>query len=245
MTQYRRWTDEVKQRCLSSGLQYPPFAVMNHYVELIGSNGIALAIRHAESDAGIANRTVRWQNSRGELARFDMADFQKWLVDTRWNLDETTTIFLPMDEPVSFEPLWEEYVQELGRRKRILKLLKSEDVMMHMDEAHRLLKGRSAVDWGNAKGQARKALESLAIGITGNSILKGIGKELQTKGLFGAREIDWIETFDDFLGATYSLGSKKGGHKPDPTRNEARFYVAVASAVVDYVLSLMSDDNEV
>ncbi|TET11471.1 MAG: hypothetical protein E3J86_02880 [Candidatus Thorarchaeota archaeon] len=241
MKHYRKWTEEVKQRCVASKIPYPPFAVINHYAELIGSNGIALAMRHAETDAAIANNTFRYRNPRSDLIPFDMEIFHNWLVDRRWNLDETTTIFLPMDEPVSFELLWEEYIQQLEKRKKILKVLKSDDVMNHLDEAKRLLTGPSAIEWGNAKGQARKALESLAMGITGNTFVKGLDNELQSRGLFGDTETKWIERFDDFLGATYSLGSKKGGHKPDPTRNEAEFYVAVASAVVDYVLSLLNE----
>ena len=69
--------------------------------------------------------------------------------------------------------------------------------------------------------------------------MKGLGKKLKEKNLLGDTEIDWLERFDMLLGATYSLASKKGTHKPDPKYAEAQFCVRVATAVIDYIVSLL------
>jgi hypothetical protein len=45
--------------------------------------------------------------------------------------------------------------------------------------------------------------------------------------------------FEQFLAATYHLGSKKGSHKPDPTKEEAKFFVSITEALIDYILSLL------
>ena len=44
LNEYRKWTKEIKRRSIALGIQYPPFAVINHYIEALGSNGIALAL---------------------------------------------------------------------------------------------------------------------------------------------------------------------------------------------------------
>jgi len=244
LPKYKKWTKEIKRRSFALGIQYPPFAVINQYTEALGSNGIALALRQAESDAGIATRTVWGGDIENELEPIDISSFRNRLRSERWNLTETTIIFLPIDEPISFEPLWDDYIQKIERRKEILETLNSEDIFHHLEEAYRLLECESPVDWGNAKGQARKALESLALGITGKTRVKELAKELQIRNLLGERETEWIERFSDFLGSTYSLGSKKGGHKPDPSQSDAKFFVGVANAVVEYVISLLLPEDE-
>lgn len=240
---YKDWMAEIKKRCQKQGLPYPPFVVIDRYHEVRGSNGLIVAIHHSDNDAMVYTQTSYAGLSENHLQPVGIDSFRKWLVTQRWDLANTTIMFIPIDGDVSFEPLWEKYLETVEKQKKILKALNSDDVLIHLEEARRLLQGKSSLDWGNAKAQARKALESLAINITGKSILKGLGRELKSRGLLGDREDEWIEKFDNLLGATYGLGSKKGGHKPDPTFPEARFYVAIASEVVDYVISLLLSET--
>jgi len=190
----------------------------------------------------IYNQTSFAGPSENQLQPVDTHSYRNWLASQRWDLANTTVIYFPIDEEVSFEHLWEKYLEMVEKRKKISKALKSDDVVVHLEKANRLLEGNSNLDWGNAKAQARKALESLALGVTGKPSLKGLGQELKSRGLIGEREEEWIDRFDNLLGATYGLGSKKGGHKPDPTRSEARFFVDITNAIVNYVLSLLLND---
>lgn len=240
LKQYKEWTKEIKKRCLARGFSYPPFAVFDRYHEAIGSNGLVMAIHHSSSDATVYNQTVFPRDERGQPVAVDPESYRRSLRTERWDLPNTTIMFFPMNDIVSFEPLWVEYVTEMERQKKVLEALRSPDVLTHLREASRLVESSSNTDWGNAKAQARKALESLALGVTGTSTtLKGLGRELESRGLLGKRETEWIDRFDNLLGSTYALGSKKGGHKPDPTHSEAVFYVRITDAIIDYVISLL------
>ena len=237
--EFLEWTKEVRRRCSENGYPAPPFTFYKTLYTLEGSDGVAIAIHHSNDNSMVYSNKLRAHSKDGQLVPIVLTDLVSQLASQSWDLSRTTILKLSWDEPLSFESLWEGYIRNQERLKASLKALGTDEIHRHMTQAFTNLQSSSPVDWGNAKAQARKALESLTMQITNKTTVKDLATGLKRRGLIGDRDREWMIRFESFLGATYALGSKKGSHKPDPTRIEAIFFVRVTSALVDYVIELL------
>lgn len=244
---FHEWTKEIRERCRLQSIPLPKFAIFDSFWVFEGSDGLGLAIHQAHGDE--MKRTIfgPWgqENQTGTIhyKPIDLHQISRYLNNQQWNLGKTTLMKLRWSDQVDFENLWKVHLTEIRRQQRIMEVLGTDEVARHLSKADYLLQMPNETDWGDAKSQARKALEALALSITGKTHLKGLARNLKKKGLLGGTEADWIESFEKLLGSIYGLASKKGSHKPNPTHLEAVFCVRIAKELVSYVVSLLTNGN--
>ncbi|MFO7836226.1 MAG: hypothetical protein R6V83_06210 [Candidatus Thorarchaeota archaeon] len=220
-------------------LPAPPFSIYKTLFVIQCKDGVVLAIHYSNDMAMVYSRKMKLHDKSGSLVPMDINKIKSNLLSLNWDLSRTTLFFLGWDAQVSFEPLWDRYIRQIEGTKLVLQALGSEEVQKHLREAHDLIQSNHPSDWGNAKSQARKALEALTLSVTGSTVVKDLALDLAKKGLISKTEADWLRRFESLLGATYSLASRKGAHKPDPVYLEAKFCVNIAHEVVNYVVSLI------
>ncbi|MGV9103557.1 MAG: hypothetical protein ACOC38_10605 [Promethearchaeia archaeon] len=237
--EYLAWAKEARKRAESMNLPAPPFSIYRTLFVIQCKDGVVLAIHHSNDMAMVYSRKMKLHDKSGSLVPMDIHKIKSNLLSSNWDLSRTTLFFLEWEDEMSFEPLWNQYIKQMEGTWLILQALGSEDVQKHLRESHDLIQSNHPSDWGNAKAQARKALEALSFSITGSTKVKNLASGLVKKDLISKTEADWLKRFESLLGTTYSLASRKGAHKPDPVYLEAKFCVNIAHEVVNYVVSLI------
>ena len=156
--------------------------------------------------------------------------------DIHYFLFPIASLDIPSDDQKSLlQNVVESYI--LNRIEPLIKLQRIGlgESLTYLQNARARFETQTAEGYADCKTNCRSALVSAIKSLTGQEKLREGVKLLAKKGVFGEREMEFIDAFGDLLASLHSVASKKGPHPPLPDQEDSELVLGVTTSVMTYI----------